>query len=78
MSPNRVTLVSTRDVFLSQAAISIDFDNLKPAFLAVDKPDFSKLTPEQLQQMIADELAPLKTERFPGYKPGTKDLRGLE
>lgn len=55
-------------------AIKIDFDKLKPAYLAVEKPDLTKLTPEQLHKILMEEMMPSKTERFPGYKPGTLDL----
>ena len=59
-----------------QAAIKIDFDKLKPAYLAVEKPDLSQLTPEQIHKILMEEMKPSNTDGFPGYKPGTLDLSG--
>jgi hypothetical protein len=52
----------------------IDFDKVKPAYLTVEKPDLSKMTPEILREFIEEELKPKTTERFPGYVRGTIDL----
>ena len=56
----------------------IDFDKVKPAFMAVEKPDLSKLTPEQWKKIIEEDLKPMTTERFPGYKKGNINLSGNE
>lgn len=52
----------------------IDFDNVKPAYMAVEKRDLSKLTPEQWKKIIEEDLKPLTTERFPGYKKGNVNV----
>ena len=44
--------------------------------MAVEKPDLAALTPEKLQEMLADILKPAGSENFPGYKRGTLDLSG--
>ncbi len=54
----------------------IDFDKVKPAYLTVEKPDLSKMTPELLREFIEEELKPMTTERFPGYVRGTVDVSG--
>ncbi len=46
----------------------IDLAKIKPAFMAVEKPDLSKLTLEQWKKIIEEDLKPMTTERFPGYK----------
>lgn len=52
----------------------IDFAKVKPAYLTVEKPDLSKMTPELLREFIEEELKPMTTERFPGYVRGTVDV----
>ena len=49
----------------------IDFAKVKPAYMAVEKPDLSKWTPEQWKKIIEEDLEPMTTERFPGYKRET-------
>ena len=75
--------MTSQDIFYFKAGTvpkhpRIDFDKVKPAYMAVEKPDLTKLTLEEWKKMIEEDHKPMITERFPGYKKGHINLNSTE
>jgi len=69
-------LVVGTNGFLSRKP-DLKFSDVKPMSITVDKTDHSKITLEQWKKVMKEDLAPLTTERFPGYQKGTFDTREI-
>ena len=53
---------------------SIDYSNIQPKHLLGHKTNLNVLGQERFKEIVLENTEPLKTERYPGYKRGSKSF----
>jgi len=60
--------------FIVSSLASIDYENIQPKHLLGHKTNLNVLSQERFKEIVFENTEPLKTERYPGYKRGSKSF----